>query len=860
MFSHQPLRRQLALLITFVLTLSVGLLCWAGYRQLEQALASATRVRLEDVAQQLARMISDAPTRALADAEILARRPEIVQVASVPEARELADSLLSSLMTLVQTRQPQSLGMTVLAPTGETIAAIGETPPGNVLTSREIIGPLAVSPEGPMYAVRAPIFDERNQPAGTLVYVRRMITAPSVSQRLAALIGSDAHLLIGNTDSQEWMDLNNFEVVPPLRQPYFEMAQLTAPSGQRVFSFVQPASGTPWSVGVFFPRAAALAPARTYVRNIVLAAIIVVTLGAATSATLVRDVTRSIEAATNAAEGIAQGDYSRRVPVTSQDEVARLARSFNTMASQVQTSRHELEEQSAALQQVNTELARNELRYRQFVEASPDAMIVHRGGRVLFANPAAATLLRAESPGALTGRSIQDLAAPAPEEPSVDMRTTGEYDAIRLPRTERELQREDGGAVMVEESTTPFIIDGKPATLTILRDITDRKRLEARVRSAQKMEVIGQLASGIAHDFNNLLTVISSYGSLLQADLPEKDPRRADVEEILNASNRAAGLTRQLLTLGRQQVVQMQLLDLHDVLAGLERMLKRVIPANITIRVLPVAQNAVVDADPSQLEQVFMNLAVNAVDAMPDGGTLTIETARVTVSPSEVPLYGVPSEGDYVSVAVRDTGHGIPQETMSRVFEPFFTTKSPGKGTGLGLATVAEIMRAMAGHIAVYSDVGRGTVFRLYIPAQEAVDMATTPHREWPITSHSGKAVLLVEDETPVRTVVRRILERAGFVVHDAENGREGIEIAAGLDNQLDVVVTDMTMPDIDGRELARRIAERNAKTVFVFMSGYTETATFWDEVPRERSVFLQKPFPEGDLTRAVSTALERAG
>ena len=392
----------------------------------------------------------------------------------------------------------------------------------------------------------------------------------------------------------------------------------------------------------------------------------------------------------------------------------------------------------------------------------------------------------------------------------------------------------------------------------VVTETTEMRELEQQLLQSQKMEAVGRLAGGVAHDFNNLLTVIRSYSELLLLDLPADDARRAEVDEIKSAADRAAALTRQLLAFSRKQVLQPRIVDLNEVVRGTERMLRRLIVEDVALATVLAPDLAFVLADPGQLEQVLVNLAVNAADAMPDGGRLTITTTNVELDSTYARRHANVEAGPYVMLAVSDTGHGMSQETIANIFEPFFTTKAPGKGTGLGLSTVYAIVKQSRGHVWVYSEVGHGTTFKVYLPRAEA---AAPEQAEKPIKTDArgSETILLVEDEDSVRSAVGRILERQGYSVLEAHHGGEALRIAAEFEGPIHLVVSDLMMPEMSGREFASRLMLSRPDVKVLFMSGYTD-----DEVVRRGLVegdgaFIQKPFALEELARKVRVVLRRS-
>jgi two-component system, cell cycle sensor histidine kinase and response regulator CckA len=400
---------------------------------------------------------------------------------------------------------------------------------------------------------------------------------------------------------------------------------------------------------------------------------------------------------------------------------------------------------------------------------------------------------------------------------------------------------------------------GEQCVLLLFHDITERKRLEDQFRQAQKMEAIGRLAGGVAHDFNNLLTVIMSYADLLRTDLPVNARGRADVEEICKAAEGAAGLARQLLAFSRRQVLQPQLLDLNLVVTNTERLLRRLIGEDITLGTVLAPEPSPVHADPGQLEQVIMNLGVNARDAMPEGGRLTIETAGVALVP-EGPAGDPSHTGPYVVLSVSDTGVGMDEDTRARIFEPFFTTKGPGKGTGLGLATVYGIVEQSGGFIRVSSEVGLGTIFRVYLPAASAAVSPGVALSAPPELLSGTETVLLVEDLASVRAVARQVLERRGYKVLAAADGPGALRLANGYSGPIHLLLTDVVMPQVSGRHLADRLVGLRPAIKVLYMSGHMDDAIVRHGVLESGTSFLQKPFTPDTLARKVREVLDSPG
>jgi nitrogen-specific signal transduction histidine kinase/ActR/RegA family two-component response regulator len=391
----------------------------------------------------------------------------------------------------------------------------------------------------------------------------------------------------------------------------------------------------------------------------------------------------------------------------------------------------------------------------------------------------------------------------------------------------------------------------------VLHDVTDRRELEDQLRQAQKMEAVGRLAGGVAHDFNNLLTAILGYSELLAKRFKDGDPERLDIEEIRKSGERAATLTRQLLAFSRKQVLVPEALDLGVVIRGLSSLLERLIGEDIKVSLVVAPDLGRVMADPGQMEQVVMNLALNARDAMPKGGSLRVEIGNVDLDESYVSAHFGAMPGSYVMLAVTDTGAGMTPEIRSQIFEPFFTTKRVGEGTGLGLSTVHGIVNQSGGTIWVYSEPGHGTTFKIYLPRiAESVPNAKTPTASLPAVDGTG-TILLVEDEEQLRRLARRVLELRRYTVLDAGSAAQALEVARGHAGAIDLLLTDVVMPGGSGPDLAAAFLLDRPGVPVLFMSGYTDDAIVHHGVLRPGTQFIQKPFTPTRLVKRVQEAME---
>ena len=393
--------------------------------------------------------------------------------------------------------------------------------------------------------------------------------------------------------------------------------------------------------------------------------------------------------------------------------------------------------------------------------------------------------------------------------------------------------------------------------VAVKRDVTNERRVEEQLRQAQKMEAVGRLAGGIAHDFNNLLTAIIGYTDLLLMDLPEGELAHREVLEIRKAGDRAASLTRQLLAFSRRQVLQPKVLDLNQVVTDMEKMLRRLIGENIELVTSLADDLGYVRADPGQIEQVIVNLAVNARDAMQNGGRLILVTSKMEIDENYASRHDPVQPGSYVILAVTDTGVGMDEHTMSRLFEPFFTTKEVGKGTGLGLATVYGIVKQSGGYIWAYSEVGRGTTFKVLLPGEEAIAELEEKEVAYLYPSGGKETVLVVEDEKLVRDLVREILSHHGYDVLEASRGAEALEVSGRQKGPIHLLISDVVMPGMTGPELARRLTALRPEMGVLFMSGYTDDAILHHGVFEHGAEYLQKPFKASALGAKVRKVLD---
>lgn len=512
---------------------------------------------------------------------------------------------------------------------------------------------------------------------------------------------------------------------------------------------------------------------------------------------------------------------------------------------------------NAALRATQEGLRRSEINFRSLVTNAPYGVCrCDSTGQLLDTNPALLGMLGYSSDKELLGKHLGGLYADTQQwfELADRLRSAASFNGLTA-----EWLRKDGTATVVRVSGRTVSNSDKGRTFELFaEDVTERRALEQQLRQSQKMEAIGRLAGGIAHDFNNLLMVISGYSEFLLDRLGPEPTLRTPAQEIANAAVRATSLTRQLLAFSRKQMLAPKILDLNGVVTENLKMLTRVIGEDIDLVMVPKTGLGAVRADVGQVEQVIMNLAVNARDAMPSGGKLTIETSNVSLDEDYARFHAPLVPGNYVMLAISDTGSGMDSETQSRIFEPFFTTKGP-KGTGLGLSTVYGIVKRSGGYIWVYSEPGKGTTFKIYLPrVTEVAENSTQVAAPAESASAVGtETILLVEDEANLRYLARQFLEKQGYRVFEAADGAAAMQIAVAPEAVIHLLLTDVIMPGMRGRELAQRILEVRPNIKVLYMSGYTENVIGRNGMLDEGVRLLQKPFTLHDLKSKVREVLD---
>lgn len=670
------------------------------------------------------------------------------------------------------------------------------------------------------------------------------------------IVDRDERVVYRSRDNARWAGRLLGDITGLYHQPIVDSGGATvdvrraADGAERVIGFA-PMPSTGWMIYVGIPASIALAAANVqFQRDLAISAVTALVLLSLVVLITLRAV-RPIESLTADALALTAGDESRRSTIIQDDEIGDLARAFNTMADAAEQRRHALLD--------------SEARYRLLFDANPLPLLAWSPttGRLTSVNDAAAAHFGA------TRRQLTQQPVASLLHPDDAHRFAEQLQAVPAGPTHCGVWRllhTDGRTMDMELVMAPYRHADGDQVITVAIDTTARRAAERaleesreQLRQSQKMEALGSFAGGIAHDFNNYLSAIIGYGELLESQMATDDPSRRDVAEVLTAAARAADLTRQILVFSRKQVVEPQLLDPADVVRGVERMLERLMREDIRITSRHDAAGQTVRIDRGHLEQVLVNLAANARDAMPAGGTFSITTSAIEVTAGSSGVHAGLEPGRFVMITVRDSGTGIPAEVRERIFEPFFTTKERGRGTGLGLALVYSIVQQAGGAIRVDSAPDAGTTVALYLPAADAptaLPLTASHSTERPI---GRERILLVEDDEAVRAVTHQMLMRHGYDVVLATDGLDGLAKVHTSESPFALVVTDVVMPGMRGRELAQHIRALHPEQPVLFVSGYADDATLIDEVHDERSGFLAKPFTTTELLQKVREALDAA-
>ena len=723
----QSLRWRLPFLTSALFALVAIVFLWLAYRQLEATLRDAGGERANFAANQFSALFAQSSQQRLAELRGLAANAALADCLADTSAATLAAA--REVLAPLTSGSPAALTL-LFTDTDRLVLSIPNAAAAGVLPERP--PPIREGQSGLQRSGDLPYSDTvvsvSGRAGGYLVSRRAMAISPG-PEVLSRMVGNQAAIELGNRSGDVWTDLARAIPAPPIDLMRAGVVSYRGIDGAPRIGALAPIAATPLTILVGFPESAMLGPARDYLRRTIFVALLFVAVTVIVARLVTGHAIAPLADVTAAAEGIASGDYTRRVAAPVPDEIGRLADAFNTM----------------------------------------------------------------------TDRVVRDLAAREAAE-------------------------------------------------------SERRHLEDDLRQSQKLEAVGKLAGGVAHDFNNLLTAILGYSSLLLDDLPAGLPIRRDIEQIQHAGKSAAALTQQLLAFSRRQILQPRILDLNDVVRGIEPLLKRLIGEDVDLNVRLSPSLAHVSADPGQIEQIIVNLAVNARDAMPGGGQLAIETADVVLDESYAAKHAG-AVGPHVMLAVSDTGRGIDAETRERLFEPFFTTKQRGEGTGLGLATVYGIVKQSGGSIWVYSEPGHGATFKVYLPATPQAITAPAAAAV-PKKLDGTETILVAEDQDEVRSVVRAILTRHGYTVLEAADGEAALRILRDHTAPIHLLLTDVVMPSIGGPELVRRLRETQSNIKVLYASGYTDDAIVRHGVLEPGIAFIEKPFTPTTLLAKIRAVL----
>jgi PAS domain S-box-containing protein len=859
----QPLERKLPLLIAALLCAVVAAFGWLANRELSLALETAAGDRLGIAAQRLSTMLTESLSGSRAMARRIASDSAIVAAVERPDD-SIAHARAVALLSGPTVGQPSTRAIwtaacervVVVGPSSSSdlVAACpyaAESPSGAAQARHDHVGPLVAHGDTVFTAVFAPVVRADGDTIGYFEEVRGT-RGGQEGRMLTSLIGRDVSLAVGNAQGADvWTDLSHRVDGPPQGTERGTLVRYTRPGGEPQLGYAIELKGAPWVVWVQMPVATALAAQYTTNWKLALLALICIVLGVLGAWVVGNHVTGPLVELTTAADDLASGNYSRRVSVERRDELGHLTSSFNRMAAQVELSNTEL---TGALADARLANERREL-----VQSVLDEVLAQAPVGIAVFDTALCFVRLNHAQARMHGIPIEAHEGRTLEEVSPVLATIDVAQLRHVLATGETVSNLPCNALTADGVrrhwlATYFPIRGVKGELVgagaIVLDATAHHELEAQLLQAQKMDAVGRLAGGVAHDFNNLLTVISSYTELAIESLSPGDPLRTDMKEIRSAADRASRLTRQLLAFSRKQVMQPQVLDLNQVARDMERMLHRLIGEDVVLTLVSSADLGEVRADPGQIEQVIMNLALNARDAMHSGGSVVIRTADATVPADD---HGALAPGEYVTVSVSDTGTGIDEETKSHLFEPFFTTKSTGHGTGLGLSTAYGIVKQSGGDIIVQSEVGAGSTFTMYLPRIPRSGAVTS--RLTPISNGAfggSETILLVEDDAALRTMAKRVLVAAGYTVLEARSPTDAIDLSERHQGLLDLLLTDVVMPAMNGRAMAERIGESRPGLRVLFMSGYTDDDVVRRGVVTATAEFLQKPFTPEQLMRRV--------
>ena len=822
-----------------------------GHREVRRQAKDLAGARLAHVADQLASTRGLSVVRAKERLAQLGARPELTGVLLGRKAD--SGPARATLATLTRPAD-SSIAVSLWNLSGQMVIAVGRSDSAAWAGPPPLVDTVTISPLGTVgdtlvyFGIAAPIRAGRRL-VGLLYVVQRLRGTEQAQATVTTLVGAEGTMLYGSRGGV-WTNLERRVEGPPLstaaepgpvRYVLNDTARIGAARG---------IPGTPWLLLVEVPESVALAPTRGYLRRVGAIAGVLVLLTTVAAGAMGRSITRPLRDLRDAAEAFRAGAYGRRAAVSGHPEIGQVARTFNDMAAEI--DRH------------FRALAESEERFRSLATATAQI--------VWWTDPSGDMVGTVPSWQAYTGQTADAIRGAGwtnalhPDDAAAALGVWKEAVTHRsLYEAELRIRRHDGEYRRFVTRGVP-VLNGDGSIrewVGTCTDITDRReaeerlhRKEAELHSVQRLDAIGRLAGGVAHDFNNLLTAIIGPAELAAEALPPEHGVQGDLRDIRDAAQRAGELTKRLLVFGRQQVLNPVVLDLNEVVQSAGRLLQRVIPESIKLELALSSRAGKVKVDRTQLEQVLINLAVNARDAMPDGGRLTIETSQIELTEEFADRHPETSPGPYVVLSISDTGVGMDEETRSHLFEPFFTTKEIGKGTGLGLSTVYGIVRQSGGHVWVYSEPGRGTVVKTYFLAA-AGEVQAEPRPEAVAAPPVGTGtILLAEDEPALLALGTRILERLGYNVVPAASGEGALAAAHDFGGHIDLLLSDVVMPGMDGLELWQRLRRERPDLPALFLSGWASDAVVRHGILEGEVPFLQKPFTADQLGRKIREVL----
>jgi PAS domain S-box-containing protein len=842
------LKWKLPLLIGGVVALVTSLALVGAWYEVRQTTIRTARERLAIVSAQFARQLEAQAGAYLDGAERIARSQPVVAAlreGAVRDTVALADAMLGD----------NVLAAELLAPDGRLIWEGGQALQTiRTLEAQALRSSSHGGRNGGLGVLQAvgdtltfPVAVVARDGDARLGYVVRWVATrpnPGTPAAVASLVGLGARLYVGSPGGA-WSD--QARVLPPPPVPPESLLTMRMYERGATGTFLAvgaTVNGAPWMTVTEFPVATIVAPATAFLRRGIIGGGILLLLGLVLGAILTRQVTVPLGELTVAADRITAGERGVRVAVHREDELHRLNAAFNTMAAEV-------EAEAAAR-------AAAESQWRLLFAENPFPMwVVDLETLGFLAVNEAAVERYGWTPEEWATMTIRDI-RPAEDleamQATLDKYAGGGMRAAPVRHRDR-----DGQVFDVELNGREINFLGRHARLVTGLDVTARQALEQQLRQAQRLEAVGRLAGGVAHDFNNNLAVISACAEMTISDLADAGQPTDTVEEILRAANQAHALTRQLLAFSRQQVTRPVVLDPNQVVRDVERMLSRIIEEDVRIIVHASATVMPVRVDPGQLEQVLLNLAVNSRDALPQGGEIILSVSDRDVEEDSIAMHGLDTPGRYVVLSVSDNGTGMTPDVRTRIFDPFFTTKEPGKGTGLGLATAYGIVAAAGGAISVYSEVGVGSTFRVYLPvttegASDVSGPVPAVMRELP---RGDETILLVEDDVAVRTITANVLTRLGYQVIAVEDADAALAVAADPATRLDLVLSDVVMPGMGGPVLVERLQAGRPSLQAILMSGYAGDAITSRGVEANGLPFIEKPFSVAALATTLRGVLD---